>query len=137
MWHSLFQPTAFIWGRTTCRRTGTEDFGRAGDNRLLDTRLTASRAAARLPIDYIAAGPVFATRTKENPDDTIGLDTIKNIRRAIGSFPLVAIGGINSVNFRDVLNAGAGSVALISDLIAAPDKISKKVEEFLFYKPLL
>lgn len=93
--------------------------------------LEQAAAAVSLPIDYIAVGPIFDTRTKENPEKTVGLEMLKDIRRAVGSFPIVAIGGINSANFREVLNAGADSVAIISDLLAEPDNISNKIKEFL------
>lgn len=87
--------------------------------------------AIKLPVDYIAVGPVFPTETKENPDAVVGIETIKTVRAAIGGFPLVAIGGINFRNFREVLNAGADSVAIVSDLLAEPDKISETFERFL------
>lgn len=72
--------------------------------------------AAKMPIDYIAIGPVFATRTKENPDPVVGLGGIKRVREAIGELPLVAIGGIKIDDIASVLDAGADSVAVISDL---------------------
>ena len=87
--------------------------------------------AARLPLNYIAVGPVFATKTKENPDKIIGLESLKKVREAIGDFPLVAIGGINSENFREVLRAGADCVAVISDVISEPDKISENVRKYV------
>ena len=64
--------------------------------------------AIKLPIDYIAVGPVFATVTKENPDAVVGLENVKKVREAIGDFPLVAIGGINYKNFQSVLDVGFG-----------------------------
>jgi thiamine-phosphate pyrophosphorylase len=88
--------------------------------------------AARLPIDYIAIGPIFVTKTKENPDEVIGLEGVKKVREAVGDFPLVAIGGINSGNFREVLSAGADSAAIISDIISAPDKITENMRKFEF-----
>ena len=89
--------------------------------------------AVRLPIDYVAAGPVFATTTKENPDEIIGLDGLKRVRAAIGDFPLVAIGGINSTNMRAVFDAGADSAAIISGLLIPPDEINRN---FAFYTSL-
>lgn len=86
--------------------------------------------AVKLPVDYIAVGPVFPTRTKENSDGIVGLKTIKTIRAQIGNFPLVAIGGITLKNFRQVLDAGANSVAVIGDLLAEPEKITEKFEKF-------
>lgn len=68
--------------------------------------------------DYIAYGPIFSTATKINPDPTVGLAGIKEARAHTGK-PLVAIGGITRQNCRSVLDAGADSVAVISDLLPA------------------
>jgi thiamine-phosphate pyrophosphorylase len=72
--------------------------------------------AARMPIDYLAIGPVFTTSTKENPDPVVGLEGLRAVKAAIGSLPLVAIGGITPANTAEVLAAGADSVAMISGL---------------------
>jgi thiamine-phosphate pyrophosphorylase len=72
--------------------------------------------AARMPIDYLAIGPVFTTSTKENPDPVVGLEGLRSVKAAIGSLPLVAIGGIKPANTAEVLAAGADSVAMISGL---------------------
>lgn len=87
--------------------------------------------AAKLPVNYLAVGPVFPTKTKENPDEIVGLETVKIVREAIGDFPLVAIGGITFENFREVLKAGANSVAVISDLLSEPEKIGEKMKKFV------
>ena len=80
--------------------------------------------ASRLPIDYLAIGPIFATTTKENPDPVVGLDGLRAVKAAIGSLPLVAIGGITPVNSRAVIEAGADSVAMISGLWSRPTVLS-------------
>lgn len=85
-------------------------------------------SAVRLPINYLAIGPVFTTRTKDNPEKAVGLETVKRVREAIGDFPLVAIGGITSENFREVLAAGADSLAIIADLISDSSNISHKLK---------
>lgn len=87
--------------------------------------------AVSLPINYLAIGPVFQTLTKENPDPTTGVEMVKKTRRAIGDFPLVAIGGITSENHRSVLQAGADSVAIISDLLSEANRISEKMRALL------
>ncbi len=92
--------------------------------------LNQAVSAIALPVDYIAVGPIFATQTKEKPDAVVGLETLKKIRAVVGSFPLVAIGGITFENYNDVLNAGADSVAIIGDLLGEPDKITEKLVEF-------
>jgi len=77
-------------------------------------------AAATAAVDYLAIGPVFPTRTKENPDPVVGLEMVRRARAAT-TRPLVAIGGITRANARSVVEAGADGVAVISDLLDAPD----------------
>jgi thiamine-phosphate pyrophosphorylase len=76
-------------------------------------------AAEETSADYLAVGPVFPTRTKRSPDPVVGLEAVR-MARALTSKPLVAIGGITRQNCRSVIDAGADSVAVISDLIASP-----------------
>jgi thiamine-phosphate pyrophosphorylase len=89
--------------------------------------ITQAISAVKLPIDYLAIGPVFATKTKENPDEIVGIEGIEKVCEAVGDFPLVAIGGITLENFQDVLDAGANSVAIISDLLSDAEKIAEKM----------
>ena len=90
--------------------------------------------ANRLPVDYIAIGPVFPTQTKENPDPVVGLETVRAVR-ALTTKPLVAIGGITLANAASVLAAGADAVAVVSDLVRDAD-IAKRVREFFAELPL-
>ena len=83
--------------------------------------------ADQSPADYIAIGPVFSTVSKANPDPVIGLEGLR-VARGLTHKPLVAIGGITRQNCRAVIDAGADSVAVISDLIRQP---GKSAEEFL------
>jgi thiamine-phosphate pyrophosphorylase len=85
------------------------------------------READSMPIDYVAVGPVFATSSKTKPDPVIGLEGVRAARLATTK-PLVAIGGITRANCRPVREAGADSVAVISDLLESP---AKAVEDFL------
>ncbi len=70
--------------------------------------------------DYVAVGPVFATSTKANPDPVVGIDFIRRVR-ALTSKPIVAIGGITLARAAEVIRAGADSVAVVSDVVCAPD----------------
>ncbi len=79
--------------------------------------------------DYIAFGPVFATSTKEKPDPVVGIEQLAEIRRRV-SKPLVAIGGITLERAASVIEAGAASVAIISDLYSAGD-ITERVAAFI------
>ena len=73
-------------------------------------------AADKTSADYLAIGPVFATSSKANPDPVVGLAGVR-AARALTRKPLVAIGGITRDNCRSVIDAGADSVAVISDLL--------------------
>jgi thiamine-phosphate pyrophosphorylase len=89
--------------------------------------------AARLPVDYIAVGPVFATSSKQNPDPVVALEGVRRVRESIGGVPLVAIGGVTAENARSVLEAGADSVAVIGALLSAanPAEITRRTRDFL------
>lgn len=95
------------------------------------------REANQTSCDYIAYGPIFPTASKANPDPTVGLAGLSAVR-ALTAKPLVAIGGITMKNCRSVLDAGADSLAVISDLLPddtngnADGKTARQiVEEFL------
>jgi thiamine-phosphate pyrophosphorylase len=78
------------------------------------------READRTSADYIAVGPIFPTGTKENPDPVVGIDFLRRVRPMTRK-PLVAIGGITLESAAAIFRAGADSVALARDLLAAPD----------------
>ncbi len=80
--------------------------------------------------DYLAIGPVFATTSKAKPDPVVGLEGVRRARELTRK-PLVAIGGITRANARSVLEAGADSVAVISDLLRDPRKSAEAFFEVL------
>jgi|SRR5579864_1413244 len=79
--------------------------------------------------DYIAVGPVFATGTKANPDPVVGTDFIRQVR-GLTTKPIVAIGGITLERTAEVIEAGADSVAVISDILRVPDP-AKRARQYL------
>jgi thiamine-phosphate pyrophosphorylase len=87
------------------------------------------RAANDTSADYIAVGPIYTTTTKENPDPVVGLELIRDARKLTRK-PLVAIGGITINSAAEVFQAGADSVAIISDLRNAPDP-AQRAREYL------
>ena len=87
--------------------------------------------AARSPVDYIAIGPIFETKSKENPDPVVGLEGLRRVREATGQIPLIAIGGIREENIAEVLKAGADSVAVINLLLADSSQIEARTRELL------
>ena len=91
--------------------------------------LEQALAASFAPVDYVAIGPVFQTRTKERPHEAVGLDVVAEIRRQVTK-PLVAIGGITLDSAPLVIGAGADSVAVISDLLSTGD-IAERTRRFL------
>ena len=90
----------------------------------LSTHTEAQMAdALREAVSYVAIGPVYGTRTKDTGHEAVGLEAV---RRAAGAahaagVPLVAIGGITRDRAAGVHAAGADSLAVISDLLGAPD----------------
>lgn len=79
--------------------------------------------------DYIAFGPIFPTATKKNPDPVVGTELLRKARQ-LTKKPLVAIGGITLERAAEVYGAGADSLAVIRDLICAPNP-GLRAKEFL------
>jgi thiamine-phosphate pyrophosphorylase len=109
---------------------GQEDLSPQGVRKVVGDRLCLGVSthnaeqimeADKTSADYIAIGPVFSTASKVNPDPFVGLEGVRKAR-ALTQKPLVAIGGINRANCRSVIEAGADSVAVISDLMLEPRK---------------
>jgi len=78
-------------------------------------------AAREEPVDYVAFGPVFGTRSKACAHPARGLDALRRAAALAGTRPLVAIGGIHAGNAGAALGAGAHAVAVISAVAGAPD----------------
>ena len=115
---------------------GQEDLSPEGARKVVGTILWLGvsthnpeqiKEADKTSADYIAIGPVFSTASKANPDPVVGLEGVRQAR-ALTRKPLVAIGGINRANCQSVIEAGADSVAVISDLMREP---RKSAEDFL------
>jgi len=80
-------------------------------------------AAVEQPISYVAVGPVFGTSTKATGYDAVGLARVRLAaeRARPGGLPVVAIGGITLDRAAEVIEAGARSVAVITDLLSTGD----------------
>ncbi len=95
-----------------------------GDDKIIGISVSTEEEAVKAyedGADYIAIGSIFNTRTKEDAGDGLGLDAIINIRKAVPDILLVAIGGIDLGNIKDVIRAGADSAAVISAVVANKD----------------
>lgn len=69
--------------------------------------------------DFITFGPVYFTPSKAKYGEPVGLDKLLGVT-GILRLPVFAIGGIKPANTREVIDAGAAGVALISAILAAP-----------------
>lgn len=70
--------------------------------------------------DYIGFGPVFATSTKKDAEAAKGIDALRRICSKV-AIPVVAIGGIKADGVRNIIDAGAMAVAMISELAMSGD----------------
>ncbi len=71
-------------------------------------------------IDYIGVGPIFATKTKKDVCNPVGLEYLDYVVRNI-KLPFVAIGGIKEHNIAAVRRCGAKIAALVTEIVGAQD----------------
>ncbi len=83
--------------------------------------------AAASSADYIAVGPIYPTISKANPDPVVGLELLRRVR-PLTAKPIVAIGGITLGRAQEVIEAGADSVAVISDILKAKNPATRAGE---------
>lgn len=67
--------------------------------------------------DYVALGPVYPTILKKMRWDPQGLTKVGEWKKRVGDLPLVGIGGINLERAIGVLDAGADSIAVVTDVL--------------------
>ena len=91
-----------------------------------------ARAAENGGADYIGFGPLYPGGLRNNVSGQ-GLDSLRAIRAAV-KIPIVAIGGITEARVAETLTAGANAVAIITDVVNAPD-IATKVRSILALAP--
>ena len=120
---------------------GQNDLSPAGARRVLGEdkiigfsthNLEQAVAAECDAADYIAIGPIFATRSKDKPDPLVGIAGLKEIRKHVRK-PLVAIGGITRETCQEVIAAGADAVAVVGGLVDTSGENSSRTraEDFL------
>lgn len=71
--------------------------------------------------DYVGAGPIYATTTKEDAQSAIGTSWIRVLKQQYPNLPVVGIGGITVENASSVIDAGADGVAVITTITEAKD----------------
>jgi thiamine-phosphate pyrophosphorylase len=77
-------------------------------------------AAEKGGADYLGVSPIYATPTKTDTASALGLEGLREIRRAV-RLPLVGIGGLNRDNAAEVIRNGADGVAVVSAIVSADD----------------
>lgn len=82
--------------------------------------LAQALAAERVGADLIGFGPVFPTRSKDNPDPVVGVARLAEVCRRV-TLPVVAIGGVDSANVASVAQAGTRLAAAIGAVCGADD----------------
>jgi thiamine-phosphate pyrophosphorylase len=90
------------------------------------------KASQKLDVSYIGVSPVFATPTKTDTKGSWGLEGLARIK-AFSRHPLVAIGGLNESNIRDVVMAGAQCVAVVSAICSShnPEAAARRINEII------
>jgi thiamine-phosphate pyrophosphorylase len=83
--------------------------------------LEQARATRDEPVDYVAFGPVFGTRSKDSPYPARGLERLADVVACVAPRPVIAIGGIDRSNVATVAHSGAAGVAVISAVAASDD----------------
>jgi thiamine-phosphate pyrophosphorylase len=91
------------------------------------------RATAESDADYVAVGPIFTTGSKVNLDPVVGIDFLRQVRKLTRK-PIVAIGGITLERASELIDAGADSVAVISDILKARNP-AERVRQYLEILP--
>jgi len=98
------------------RAVTPKDFliGRSADEPEVARRAVADGA------DYIGCGAVYATSTKPDAGDVIGIEGLRRVVVSV-DVPVVAIGGITVRRAGEVAAAGAAGVAVVGAVMSAPD----------------
>jgi len=90
--------------------------------------LTEAKLAFKKGANYLGVSPIFGTRTKLDAGKPVGCSLISKIKEKI-DLPIVAVGGINLSNAKEVISSGADCVAAISAVLARKD-VSAEIKKF-------
>jgi thiamine-phosphate pyrophosphorylase len=85
--------------------------------------------AEKLGVDYIGLAPIFKTDTKEDSGEPCGPEMVERIREKV-SLPIVAVGGIDKNNARDVIRLGADGVVAVS-VVLESDDVYREISDFI------
>lgn len=94
--------------------------------------LKEARIAIKYGADYLGVGPMYASKSKADAGGPIGPSGLTSIRKFVGGYPIVAIGGIEPEHVGCLRKSGADAVAVISAITQAPDT-KKAVQDFMYH----
>ncbi len=94
----------------------------------LEDAIVAEKGGA----DYLGVSPIYATPTKTDTAPALGLEGLREIRKAV-KLPLVGIGGLNQGNAAAVIRNGADGVAVVSAIVAAddPETVARELKQVI------
>jgi thiamine-phosphate pyrophosphorylase len=87
------------------------------------------KETSKINIDYIGFGPIFPTKSKENPDPVVGTARLRKIKEKYKNLPVCAIGGINFSNINKVIDVKPEMICVMSGITLEED-IKKAVEKY-------
>jgi thiamine-phosphate pyrophosphorylase len=102
-----------------------------GDKKIIGItihNLAEAVEAESIGADYLGVSPIFQTATKPDAGKPSGISLIEEIRANV-DIPLIAIGGIDHSNAKDVIRAGADGLCAISSVVAKED-VSAEIKKF-------
>lgn len=91
----------------------------------IEEAMTAEKDGA----DFITVGPIYETPSKLKYGKPIGVNTLGGVKSRV-SIPVFAVGGITLDRVKEVRDAGADGIAVISAILGAKD-IKESTEQFL------
>jgi len=97
--------------------------------------LAEAQDAEKQGADYIGYGHIYKTYSKYKPERPKGIEGLKEILEHIKT-PIIAIGGINHDNSRDVISTGCHGIAVIGSVVRAdnPEKAVKRFRRIVYAK---
>lgn len=97
-----------------------------GDDKIIGVSTHSKKqgleACNNINVDYIGVGPIFPTTTKNTAP--VGLEYLNFAINNL-DIPFVAIGGIKENNIQEIINCGAKTISLVSEIVGADDICSK------------
>lgn len=103
-----------------------------GRNKLIGISVNTAKEAdeaQKQGADYLGVGPIFFTHTKKDLSPLLGLKGFQDIRKRV-NIPILAIGGINAKNARQLFEAGADGIAVVTAILAA-ENIRQATKELI------